>query len=419
MTQTRTAVVTLALAIAGAVWNGVAARESNGIPAARALVADGDAAAKAGKLSDAINAFRKAIDLDPDYVDAHQRYIETTERQEEPSNRTPVVPRLRQQYEQWARRYPKRAVYQWALGFLSYDADKSDAYLKRALERDPAFARAHLLLGRNADLRGDFTAQREHLKAAYESNPDDPRYLLRYAHAHRKSDPARFRAMALEVVAKFPTSQQAAEALYHLALESANSERRKYFDRLRSEYPVDRFSYSASAMYELYADVESPDEALAVAREMTKAFPANKTWSQRVLIQESMARAKALIADGNDADALAAIEKTARPSGNHGITWTLLKAEAAAGAGRADQAYAIVLDMLATVPDHRMDSALVKYGRALGRERPEIETDVWRTRDAKAKPAPPFELPSSRNGAAVKLADYRGKIVLLAFWFPG
>jgi len=112
MTQTRTAVVTLALAIAGAVWNGVAARESNGIPAARALVADGDAAAKAGKLSDAINAFRKAIDLDPDYVDAHQRYIETTERQEDPSNRTPVVPRLRQQYEQWARRYPKRAVYQ-------------------------------------------------------------------------------------------------------------------------------------------------------------------------------------------------------------------------------------------------------------------------------------------------------------------
>jgi predicted TPR repeat methyltransferase len=88
------------------------ARESNGTPAAKALFAEGDAAARSGKLADAAAAFRKAIDADPDFVDAHQRFIEVTQRLEAPSSRTPSVARLRELYERWARRYPKRAVYQ-------------------------------------------------------------------------------------------------------------------------------------------------------------------------------------------------------------------------------------------------------------------------------------------------------------------
>src|SRR5439155_10039514 len=59
---------------------------------------------------------------------------------------------------------------------------------------------AHFLLARNADTRGDWDAQRKHLKAAVENNPDEPRYLLRYAVAHLKSDPARFRELALQSV---------------------------------------------------------------------------------------------------------------------------------------------------------------------------------------------------------------------------
>jgi tetratricopeptide (TPR) repeat protein len=395
------------------------ARETNGTPAAKALVAQGEAAVKAGKLTDAVAAFRRAIEVDPDYVEAHQRYIEITRRQEDPGSRTPVVLKLNQQYERWTRQFPRRAVYLWALGFLEHDADKSDAYLRRALAIDPSLARAHFQLARNADLRGDFAAQREHLKAAYDSNPDEPRYLLRYAYAQRKSDPQRFRALTLDVVAKFPASQQAAEALYDLAEESSNPERRTYFDRLRAEYPVDRFGYSAGAMYDLYAELTTPSEALSVAREMAKAFPASKTWSQRIVVQEAMMRAQALIADGKFAEALDAIGLTDRPSGNHGVTWTLLKAEAAAGAGHVDQAYAAVLDAVTVVPDSRLEAALTKFGSTLGRANADVSGDVWRARDGKAKLAPSFELPSSHGGAPIKLADYRGKLVLLAFWFPG
>jgi tetratricopeptide (TPR) repeat protein len=420
MMRIQPAVLAVAIVAAGLASSSADARESNGTPAAKAPFAEGEAAARTGKLPDAAAAFRKAIDADPDFVDAHQRYIEVTQRQEMPQSRTPTVARLQQLYERWAREQPKRAVYQWALGFLSPEADKADVFFKKAIAIDPAFARAYFLLAKNADQRGDWTAQREYLKKAVDSNPEDPRYLLRYAIAYRKSEPARFRELALQVVEKFPTSPVAAEALYNLADTTSNPERRGYFDRLRANYAFDRFNYSSSAMYTLYGELTTPSEALALAQEMAKALPANKTWSARVAFQEAMTRAQTLVTDKKFAEAVELLDKTQRPSGTHGMTWSLLKAEAAAGAGHMDQAYATLLDTAAAVPDTRVEAALANYGRELSKSPQDVDADLWRVRDTKAKIAAPFELPSSRDGTPpVKLADYRGKVVLLAFWFPG
>lgn len=182
----------------------LAARESNGTAAAKVFFGQGDAVAKAGKPAEAAAAFRKAIEADPDFVDAHQRFIESTQRAEMPGTRAPTLPRLEALYARWATEHPKVAAYQWGLGFLSSDTSRADAFFRAALKIDPAFARAHFLLARNADLRGDWVAQREHLKAAVESNPDEPRYLLRYAQAHKRSDPPRFRELASSVVQRFP-----------------------------------------------------------------------------------------------------------------------------------------------------------------------------------------------------------------------
>src|SRR5439155_18432944 len=189
----RLILVALMLAVIGAASGaGFAARESPGTPAARSAFDTGEAAARAGKLDEAVAAFRKAIAADPDFVDAHQRLIEVTQRQQLQDVQSTSLLRLKRQYEQWARQHPTRAVYQVALGLLAKDADQADAYFNKALAVAPSSASAHFLLARNADTRGDWDAQRKHLKAAVENNPDEPRYLLRYAVAHLKSDPARF-----------------------------------------------------------------------------------------------------------------------------------------------------------------------------------------------------------------------------------
>src|SRR5258705_373783 len=228
-------VASMAALIGAASGTGFAARESSGTPAARSAFDKGEAAARAGKLDEAVAAFRKAIAADPDFVDAHQRLIEVTQRQQLQDAESASLPRLKRQYEQWARQHPTRAVYQVALGLLTKDADQSDAYYNKALALDPSSASAHALLARNADTRGDWDTQRTHLKAAVENNPGEPRYLLRYAVAHVKSDPDRFRELALQVVARFPTSPSAAEALYNLADASSNRDRRGYLDRLPPE----------------------------------------------------------------------------------------------------------------------------------------------------------------------------------------
>src|SRR4026209_2650564 len=79
------------------------ARASNGTAATKALVEQGETAARAGAAADAIAAFRKAIDADPNFVEAHQRFIELSQRQEMQAGGAATPSRLQQQYERWAR----------------------------------------------------------------------------------------------------------------------------------------------------------------------------------------------------------------------------------------------------------------------------------------------------------------------------
>jgi hypothetical protein len=152
---------------------------------------------------------------------------------------------------------------------------------------------------------------------------------------------------------------------------------------------------------------------------MAKWLPTSKTWAQRVVHQEAMVQVETLIAQAKFADARAVLQKTQRPSGSHGTTWVLLNTEAGLGAGQADQVYTTLVESVATAPDERVQASLAKCGAALKKSPQEIDADVWRIRDAKATPAAPFELQSSRNAKPVRLSDYRGRVVLLAFWFPG
>src|SRR5262249_6659607 len=70
-------------------------------------------------------------------------------------------------------------------------------------------------------------------------------------------------------------------------------------------------------------------------------------------------------------------------------------------------------------PEDEVDSALVGYGEKLGRSKDQVRADVCARRDAQSKPAPAFALQRYGTEGKATLADFRGKVVLLTFWFPG
>jgi hypothetical protein len=62
----------------------------------------------------------------------------------------------------------------------------------------------------------------------------------------------------------------------------------------------------------------------------------------------------------------------------------LLKAEATAGGGHVDDAYATLLARYAKTPEDAVSKAILKYGSTLGKSADQVDKDVWAVRDAVA-----------------------------------
>ena len=83
--------------------------------------------------------------------------------------------------------------------------------------------------------------------------------------------------------------------------------------------------------------------------------------------------------------------------------------------GKAVDAYVV---SVAAEPTPDRLARLMATARAAGRSEADTNAAVWAIRDKRAKPSTAFTL-KSLDGKDVSLADFRGKAVLLNFWFPG
>ena len=327
---------------------------------------------------------------------------------------------LQQQYERWARQHPKRAVYQCGARVPGGRIRAGRRVLQKALALDPGFARAHFLLARIADAAGDWDAQRQHLKAAVESNRDEPRYLLRYAGRAREERSGAFsRARVaggrriLQRV-RLPPKRSTSSPMPR-RIPSAAVIWIGFAPAIRSI----GFPYAASAMNVLYGDLTEPSEALALARDMVRALPAATFWPPRVTAQDAMMRAKTLIDGGQFKEAVALLDTTTKPSGNHGTTWTLLKAEAAAGSGNREQAYANADRERGGIARRARRCGPGEIRHRAGQDQPRRRRRCLEARATRARSRPRCSrCRRCRDDAPVRLADFRGRVVLLAFWYP-
>jgi thiol-disulfide isomerase/thioredoxin/cytochrome c-type biogenesis protein CcmH/NrfG len=394
----------------------------------------------------AVEAYRQAIELDPDFFPAHQAYILASvfdamakedskillpgqskgmqkSRAMTPGG-GPATEHLLAAYEAWARKYPSKAVFEWGLGktLMGKNNELAEKHFQQAVQLDPKFVPAYQgLAWIMTYIKKDPETGRKFRKKAAALEPDNPDYALDYAQSLEGTDAALYKKALEDVVARFPNESSAKYALYSLLkIAQDDQERTSVLERMWQGFADDRstsFCWIMKDLFGLYAS-NHPDKALVLARDMLRAFPEDAEWKAYVPVQEKMVDAQAAIKAGNFEQAKALLAKLKLAPGMDGTPYYLLRAEAL-GKGEPAKAYDSLLDV--AVPDHNaaLNSALVQLGKKLSKTPAQVEDELWQRRLSRSVPFKEFELVDYRTGKPVKVSDYRGKVVLVNFWFPG
>lgn len=416
------------------------AQESSGTVAAKAEFDKGEAFRQKMQYPQAVEHYRKAIDLDPNYVDAHSSFIFISKQTVYTSidNDAPdrsakiqvaevqVKNDLLKVYEELVKTSPNVPAYQWALSeiYMNHDYDKVEEYASNAVKLDPKFGRAYQTLALLYDVKGDEVKRLAFLKKAAESQPGNASYAFYYSNALRRSNLKLFRETALDMAKRFPGTDRGAQSLYWLAdtLPDVN-EKIAIYNQLKSSFPPSKFSWSSSGMSSLFDLYAKSDliKATSLANEMSEVATSDrdkKSWQARHKAFQELIVARQRIKEGKFSEANAALEKTLTIANPNRSPILLAKAEALDGMGQTEAAYQLLLGVMASVPSDTFKSAFTKYGTKLKKTEGEINSDVLGKLEARAKPVKDFTLTRYGTEKPVTLSDYRGKVVLLNFWYP-
>ena len=213
--------------------------------------------------------------------------------------------------------------------------------------------------------------------------------------------------------------------LYWQAERSENqSERISYLEELKRTYPAEKFSWSesgTSTLYSIYV-MTDPEKALSLAKEMADTLTSptqKKEWQSYLEFQTSVNQASSLISQKKSKEALDLLEKIKNPRSLRTVNpLDILMAKALDGTGQTAVAYQKLLDGAITRPNIKLLAEMKALGKKLGKDKNQIEADLQAKITAQTKPIKDFSLARFDGDKKVSLADYRGKVVLLNFWYP-
>ncbi len=418
---------------------------SDAIAAANASYEEGERAFRERRLADAVTHFRAAIEHDPNNTQAHQRFIfafqglgrseisaeldegERNEAMKAAADKS--FENLLALYREWSQDSPDIAAYKWALGqlYMYRDYDRVRQYTNEAITLDPGLSDGYSTLALIADVSGDKDRELELLKKAVETAPNSPDKAFYYAASLNQSDPALGRKKSLEVAERFPDSERGAQALYWLAYRTEDREEQvSLYQRLRTSYPPEEFDWSASGM-EMLADLYSesqPQEALAIAEQMVEATAEEPDswsasfWNDRLTFQQNVIKGNQLIADGQFQEAVELLQDTTIPRFTNANVFHETRARALDGAGRTVEAYEYLLRLAAKEPTDRLQTATLFYAEKLGKDDKTIRAEIRDVLGEDAEEIKDYSFERYDNGEQVSLSDFRGKVVLLNFWYP-
>jgi thiol-disulfide isomerase/thioredoxin len=432
----RTLILTLTLIVAGTRIHAGPDRFA-GTTAAKAEFDAGKKLEAKNEWEQAALAYKRAWTIDPDYADAHDAYswarsrqalgdisllgkMSADERKALHERTSAMEASVNKEYDDLMREHPSAPIYKWAQAqhYNESNIDLQGKLCQETVATDPTFTPGYRCLAIVAGVRGDFDVAATNWRRVMAIDGESPETWLRLARSLRES-PAKYKAVTNELIAHLPNTDTAAQALEAWAESLPVTQRIAAFERLIAEYPPQQFKSSTQGAMWLFAlyDDAAPEKAAALAHKMAAALPDNKEWQVKVVYSDTLADAeKKTETDG--AGALALLKPVKVPTYVSKQRLLLATAHAQDRAGQLDAAYGDLLKAHAPLPGRKLESALYAYGRRLGKDAATVDKEVSALRVAAAKPATPFSLESFVDGKQVSLSDFKGRVVLVDFWFP-
>jgi thiol-disulfide isomerase/thioredoxin len=375
---------------------------------------------KNGLITDKVELgkLRAAVTAQIDSLKGHQAYIRAmgVENQE-----------LEKQYVMWMKQYPKSAMVPYALGkaYLDRESPKAKSYLLKTVAIDPKFTEAWGGLWFDGERWGDFKVSRDYLARATESDLSNPNYAFYYANSFTGVDDVKWQQLSLDVARRFPNHERGAQALYWLAVRSKKLEDKlKYFELLSKSYAPGKFNWSSGGMVGYFNLLLSTDleKALALAQELGKDETGErKQWPALITQAQTIAIAKSLIDQKKGEEALDVLNGLKLPKyTTFKSDLAIMKAKANELSGRTQLAYDSLIVTFVKAPKVSLKKVIVLYGSKLSKSMDQVDADIWKQLDANAQAATPFNgLKRYMTVGQASLSDFKGKAVLLTYWFPG
>lgn len=336
-------------------------------------------------------------------------------------NRDSILRLMAPQYKDWMQTYPQSAALPLALGVSFANVESPDArpYLLKAAKIDSANPETWYALALDAERWGDKKGALTYTKKAADAAPNDPEYVFYDAMNLRSVNYNLWKQKMYALAKRFPESERGAQGLYWLANKTKDTaERIAIYEKLRELYPPESFSWSASGMQDLFALFlkEQPQKA----KKISASLKDKRRWPQLDSIAASVIDAHKLIMEGKPKDAMYIIDQMQLPSyPDLSFIKTSLYAKAAARAGFPDSSYNKLVRLYAEVPSRDLMSEIKVYAKQIGYDSQRIKTDIHAIRYQSAKVAADFNLDMYTTSGVAKLKDFKGKVILLTFWFPG
>jgi tetratricopeptide (TPR) repeat protein len=393
----------------------------------------GQAALKIGNLPIALQLFTRAVELDPDYVEAIKALASTARTIQQrmdpglrPSYATFLL--LRNFYSARLAASPESALFQWALGMFddSQTQVEAERCFNKAIALDPRFAEAYESLASTLVYRGDLAGARVALLKLYELSPLDSEALAAYALRVRGTNSTLFNQLMENFFLRFRGHIAGAELLSKAAAyEGDLTARITLLERLKALYPPNENEVSEWHMRFLFNAYNrtNPPQALSLAQEMTLFMPAQseagRDWKALAEYAQLMVMARSLMNRQSFTQVADTLGKVKPPYLISPDPQAMILAEAAEMSGDTARAYQILVRAAADQPTDALQDALLRTGSKLKKTASVIEGEIWAARIQKKSKAKDFELLSFRDGKKIRLSEFRGRVVLLRFWSPG